>query len=285
MSEPINTAPAVPAEMSTDDMQFTTAEPAAVRDATGVASGTSRACAGCRRPIDSTYFALADQVICPACREQFDAPAKGNRFTRLAKATLFGLGAGLVGALIWFAIRKLTQLEIGLVAILVGYMVGKAVRIGSNHRGGVGYQILAVVLTYSCIAANYMPDIIQALLHREEQQTASVDSTPAKKSAKPANSGQSTAAKADSAQPVNTRTPHEPLSAGRAVVAVAVLVAVVFALSLAAPFFGGAQNLIGLLIIGFALWEAWKLNAHRKLPITGPYQLGSTPSPVPGAAV
>jgi hypothetical protein len=51
-----------------------------------------------------------------------------------------------------------------------------------------------------------------------------------------------------------------------------------FALSLAAPFLGGAQNAIGLLIIGFALWEAGKLNRRRQLAITGPYQLGTAPA-------
>jgi len=45
---------------------------------------------------------------------------------------------------------------------------------------------------------------------------------------------------------------------------------------LAAPFLAGAQNLIGLLIIGFALWEAWKFNARRQVPISGPYQIGPT---------
>src|SRR6185312_6446610 len=69
----------------------------------------------------------------------------------------------LIGAVIWFVIRRATQLEIGLVAILVGFLVGKAVRSGSGNRGGRGYQVLAVLITYCCIAANYMPDIIEAI--------------------------------------------------------------------------------------------------------------------------
>ena len=31
------------------------------------------------------------------------------------------------------------------------------------------------------------------------------------------------------------------------------------------PFLAGAENIIGLLIIAFALWEAWKFNARRGL--------------------
>jgi hypothetical protein len=40
----------------------------------------------------------------------------------------------------------------------------------------------------------------------------------------------------------------------------------------------GAQSVIGLLIIGFALWEAWKFTAHRPLPISGPYHMGPQPA-------
>ena len=65
---------------------------------------------------------------------------------------------------------------------------------------------------------------------------------------------------------------------GLFVLAVAALVVFAFAISLAAPFLAGIQNVIGLLIIGFALWEAWRINAYRKLPITGPYELGAAPA-------
>jgi hypothetical protein len=56
------------------------------------------------------------------------------------------------------------------------------------------------------------------------------------------------------------------------------LLAIVFALSLAAPFLAGVQNLVGLLIIGVALWEAWKFNARQPLSISGPHELGVHPA-------
>jgi hypothetical protein len=51
----------------------------------------------------------------------------------------------------------LTGLEVGLIAILVGYMVGRAVRHGSGGLGGRPQQILAVVLTYFAITTSYLP--------------------------------------------------------------------------------------------------------------------------------
>jgi hypothetical protein len=141
-----------------------------------------------------------------------------------------GLGAGLVGAIIWFAVRRLGNFELGLIAILVGFMVGVAVRKGSHGVGGMGYQILAVLITYVCIVANYLPDIIESALNNNP-------------------GGLSVLILADA-----------------------------FVYALQVPYLRGIQNIIGLLIIGFALWEAWKLNAYRPLPITGPYQLGTGPA-------
>lgn len=40
-----------------------------------------------------------------------------------------------------------------------------------------------------------------------------------------------------------------------------------------APFLMGSENIIGILIIGFALWQAWKMNARAKLELAGPFRL------------
>jgi hypothetical protein len=53
-----------------------------------------------------------------------------------------------------------------------------------------------------------------------------------------------------------------------------------FGIALVLPFMGGV-GLLGWIMIGIALYEAWRLN--RRVPITGPFQLGgalSVPAPV-----
>ena len=50
---------------------------------------------------------------------------------------------------------KATGYEIGLVAIVVGLLVGGAVRKGSGARGGWFYQLMAVALTYAAISGSY----------------------------------------------------------------------------------------------------------------------------------
>ena len=52
-----------------------------------------------------------------------------------------------------------------------------------------------------------------------------------------------------------------------------VALGLLFLLLLASPFLAGFQNVIGLLIIGFALWEAWKANRRVPLAIAGPFAL------------
>jgi hypothetical protein len=50
----------------------------------------------------------------------------------------------------------------------------------------------------------------------------------------------------------------------------ATLVVVVLAFAYAAPFLAGFDNLLGLIIIGFALFDAWRIN--RQVPIQGPFR-------------
>jgi hypothetical protein len=64
------------------------------------------------------------------------------------------------------------------------------------------------------------------------------------------------------------------MSAGGIVLGIVVLL--LFAA--VAPLLAGASNIIGLLIIGIAVFEAWKLNKRVPLDITGPFRVGSRSS-------
>lgn len=200
------------------------------------------ACAACKKPIENVYFTAREHVICPACREGVVKNIfPGNLFTRFLRATAFGIGGGVVGALLWYGVRRITNYEIGLIAIVVGLLVGVGVKKGSYNRGGVGYQLLAVALTYLAICSTYMPDVLEAI---QQGMTEPGDDT--------------------------------------ALMTVIVYVFAFF-LSLAAPFLAGASNIIGILIIGFALWEAWKINRRPDVQLAGPFSL-TPPPPLPPPA-
>ncbi len=143
-----------PAAPATGALQFDTAEPSTAT--------TDRSCTGCRRPIEEEYHMANMQVVCTPCRTVLEAGPQGTRTGRVGRALLFGAGAAVAGGLVYLVVATVTGYEIGLIAILVGWMVGRAVSLGSEHRGGWLYQVIAIGFTYLAICTSYVPGIVDA---------------------------------------------------------------------------------------------------------------------------
>lgn len=266
---------------TTSPLQFDTAEgsPAAM-------------CTVCHQPLGGTYFTLNGALACPSCKNAA-AFADGESPGLTGFATAIGLGsaAGVAGAAVWWAIRRFASLEIGLIAIAIGHAVGLGVRRGSAGRGGRGYQVLAVALTYFWITANYVPDVVQAFLTPETEAAADAGGTAddpgagsaapvavsASAAVMPVGAGARPAATVQDAQ-APAEAAGEVTGASR-IAGLAVVVALVFGVAMAAPFLEGAGNVIGLAIIAFGLYQAWKLNAATSLEIAGPFRLDPPPIP------
>ena len=167
MSEPNASAPGEDDDADLeagDELQFDQAE-----YATPAPAGPN--CGVCKRPIDDAYYEINGKVVCATCRQQVEAAFRGgSRVARLIKALVFGAAAGIVGAVLYYAIIRMTGLNIGLVAVVVGLMVGGAVRKGSGNRGGLFYQLLAVFLTYSAIVVMHVPMLIEAFVEHGGKQ-------------------------------------------------------------------------------------------------------------------
>ncbi len=137
-------------------------------------------CAACNRPIVDTYFEVAGKTTCAACKDAIEAAFQGgSRFVRFARASIGGFFAAAAGAAIYWGIGKATDREFALVAILVGILVGGAVRWGSHRRGGWGYQALAMFLTYASISAAKVPIVVGALLDHDKPVPAAATAGPA----------------------------------------------------------------------------------------------------------
>ena len=94
----------------------------------------------------------------------------------LLRAALYGAGAALLGTIVYFAVLALSGYEIGLIAVGVGWLVGKAVRKGGYECGGWKLQALAVGLTYCSIVGSYVPLAMRTILARQDQSvTAAAD--------------------------------------------------------------------------------------------------------------
>jgi hypothetical protein len=214
-------------------------------------------CTVCHQPIPEEYYEINGKVMCPRCRDGIEAAFRGGSpLARLLLATVFGTVAAVVGAIIYYVSVKVTNYNLALVSILVGFMVGKAVRKGTGNRGGRLYQLLAVFLTYTSIglmlASVYIPEWLK-------EQAAKPKPAPAAE--KPA--------KADDKAKELDPPPAAPPKRSLLVAAVISLVALMYIL----PILDVVSGPIAGLIYAFALWEAWKINRPIRLVFNGPFRL------------
>ncbi len=208
-------------------------------------------CAACQARIGETYFHAAFQgtgrVVCPECAARIQLGRQAPTGYSFVRALLYGAAAGLAGWAIYATVAIATGMEIGLIAILVGVMVGKAIRRGSGGVGGRPLQILAVALTYFSITTSYIPVIIWEVAHKSKAERAET-----------ANGGAVSHSEASSGQAA---------PAGKAILYLLAVGAVAPFLSLTSGFSG----LISLFIIFIGLRQAWSLTGRAEIPLTGPY--------------
>jgi hypothetical protein len=286
-----------------DNLQFEQAE-----YATPAKAHTGPSCSVCKRPIADVYFEAAGRVFCTDCRDRVEAKIRGGSLmARVLKALVFGTAATIVAAGLYHVFVRMTNSDWSLLSILVGFFVGRAVRLGAGNRGGVPFQLLAVFLTYSAIAAMNAPFAIEGFLKvREERKQADSNSAvnvaaekaktqdmpkaagaTGKKAGAPAVAGPAESTKAanvpapgpavatkpeparDAAQ--QPRDPARPTpSLGQAILGLAVLVGFLYAL----PVFLAFHAPISGLIWAFGLWAAWTGSKAPRLSFNGPFRVG-----------
>lgn len=244
-------------ESDTPDTPLPAAETLQFRRAehvdTAAAASTQR-CVRCSRAIDGTYFHALGKVICPECAASLEAWQQAPKPHSLAKAFVYGLGAAIAGSALYAVVAIVTGFELALIAILIGYMVGKAVRYASGGLGGRPQQILAVLLTYFAISTSYIP---VAIYHIAKDQPVSTESSAAPG---PVTGGSAT-----------EETKSKPaLSLGASIITL-------LGLAIAAPFLSlsSVGGLLSLLIIFFGLQRAWRMTGRVDIPVMGPYQAGA----------
>ncbi|AHG89019.1 hypothetical protein J421_1482 [Gemmatirosa kalamazoonensis] len=251
-----------PGPSPSDDLRFDRV----VRDAPGpdtTAAQPTVACAGCGRAIETEYWHLNGKSVCADCRRLVEAaavPARGAG--TWGRAVLYGLGAAIAGAVVYYAVVAITDFEIGIVAILIGYMVGWAVRKATGGRGARGFQILAAVLTYCAVGLAYTP-----LAFKGSQSATSAAADSARRAP-------NDSASTDSRTPVHapSRTPSHAPSLAKALV---VVFAFAFALPVIAVVGSLPSGLLSGAIIFFGLRQAWHMTGAPRVVVTGPYRVGA----------
>jgi hypothetical protein len=234
-----------------EELQFDVA----VTDIPGVTGtpGVAVRCEACRQLIETEYFDVNAKVMCGRCRAEAEAAAEvPPGILPLVIAGAFGLGAALAGAAIYYAILAIAHLQIGYVAILIGYMVGYSVRRGARGRGGLRFQIVALSLTYASIAFAYTPIAVGAAVRGAQEARAA----------------------ANGSRPAPVRPIAKP-TIGQAAVAVLILLTLIAALPLMVIAGSFPSGLITAFIIFIGLRQAWKMTAAVTILVLGPYRVGS----------
>jgi hypothetical protein len=180
-------------------------------------------CTACGKALGEYYFEANGKTLCGDCKQKVEARFSGGfKPTHFLRAVAAGFLAALLDYLLYFIIKVTTGYEFGLVAILVGFMVGVAVRWGSGGSGGWLYQLLALFFTYNAIVLTYVPmDAGEWIDH--------------------------------------------PGS--------------LFVQAYGLPFMMGSQNIFGLIILSFGLYQAWKINKKRLIDVNGPYRASPPQTP------
>jgi len=205
------------------------------------AAAAAASCAACKRTLADTYYQVGGVVVCENCKGTLESEANqpsvfSARVGRLLRATLFGSLAAVAGCALYYGVLAITGWEVGLISILVGVMVGGAVKAGARRRGGWLYQGLAMFLTYTSIIFSYLPIIFKEA--------------------------------AGSLEKVQQEGPLAIVV--MSIVAVPLLYALPFILVAQ-----DGSAFLSLLIIGFGVYQAWVINKKETLQISGPYSLAA----------
>ncbi len=278
---------------SSDDLQFDSALPADAEAPSGPA------CAECGEAISVYYYETAGHTVCRRCKMNYEAANGANGGTKgsqLAGAVVLGGLGAIAGAAIYLGVAYFTGYEVGLIAILVGFIVGKAVFVGSGKRGGRRYQVLATVLTYFAISVSYVPAMIMQMVEEGEQASATAAASSVAAGADPdADAALDTmpllatlgapaevpSAVPDAAAPdvddASIQTASVTPAGIGAIVGIAAVMLAVAPIRVVLSDFPG--SLISVIIIGIGLVQAWQGARRQSLEFKGPFKLAGTPTP------
>lgn len=103
-------------------------------------------CKLCGQPLSIGYYQTSDGKCCEACASKV-----------FPRAVLLGLVGAAIGLALYAGFEIMTNIVIGYVSLAVGFIVAKAILMGSKGIGGRRYQVLALILTYLAVSLSFIP--------------------------------------------------------------------------------------------------------------------------------
>ena len=254
----------VPCEAMSDPLSPGSASPPQFATAEYASPAGMDVCKSCNKPISGNYYRVNGSIACANCVSQLQAHLPKDTHSAFVRALLFGAGGAILGLILYSAFGIITGLEIGYLSLAVGYIVGKALRMGSGGVGGRRYQIAAVLFTYFAVSMSAIPVGIYESIkdYKEKHPKANVSSQTAPSTA-PAN-------KLDSSPEGKAVAADEKAGPG-----IGKLLGTLLFFGLASPFLGlenPVNGALGIVILLVGIRIAWKLTAAPQVDIVGPFQ-------------
>jgi hypothetical protein len=235
-------------------------------------------CSVCSAALRTWYYDVNGAHVCTACKAKAANMAGALReWGPTLTATLFGFGAAIAGAIIYYGVIAITDFEIGIVALLIGYMVGFAIRKGSGGRGGRRLQVAGALLTYASVAMAYTPLAMKGVAESALRSDSTAMSADSLGLVAENEEGAATGA-VISGEPLSV-APNDAAGVDRNVnplLAVGALMVFALALPLLVVFGSMPSGLISGLIIGIGMRQAWVMTRATEVTIAGPFKVGNT---------
>lgn len=218
-------------------------------------------CKVCGQALPGIYYRANRAMVCGSCAERVRRELPQDSHAAFVRGIIFGIGGFAVGLALYAGFTILTGIEIGFVSLAVGWLVGKAVMLGSRGIGGRRYQIAAVVLTYAAVSMAYIPiGIHYWVTHKPAQPQAQPSETT------PPGNDAGAEQQAQGKDPA-PQAPPQPSAAA--------IVGKLMWFGLAAPFLQleeGFSGVIGLVILLVGIQFAWRITAGRpRIVVDGPF--------------
>jgi|ERR1700722_4044509 len=208
-------------------------------------------CKACGQAIKGAHYQVNGAPTCANCAQRIKEQILKDSHTAFSRGVFLGIGGAILGLGLYVGFALATGLIIGYISLAVGYIVGKAIVMGSGGVGGRRYQVAAVLLTYMAVSLAAVPIALSQHMKQKSVQ--------------------------QHAQSSDASTVNSPkMSPARAL-------GVLTLIGLASPFLAlsnPVQGIIGLIILFVGIRIAWKITAARPVNILGP--LGEAVPATPG---
>jgi hypothetical protein len=241
----------------------------------------SEICKSCNQALSGRYYRINGSLACERCTEQLKTQLPKDTHSAFVRGLLFGIVGFVLGLVLYSGFSIVTGIVIGYVSLAVGFIVGKAIRLGSGGIGGRRYQIAAVVLTYAAVSMSAIPIGISQYMKDQKTKPPArqmpAPSSSAPSAAAPSTPVQSEDAASEEAASSAPTAPKQKTGLGAALVGLALL-------GLASPFLelqDPVHGIIGLVILWVGISIAWRLTAAPKIDILGPFDVGASSPPQP----